>query len=238
MREERPFDLRRRPTRVALCGLCRRRFDAELSRTADHVVPRGFFGAAPPPNLPTWSMCRECQSQLEPREDRLRNLFARAHSHHPDEVVTVTAKAVRSARQPVPVARKLVESPAGLMVPASIAVPEQEDLDQVFTKIASGLYWWRHDRLPEDRRFAVRKMSAPDFRTWSEALLPSCGVQRLGAEFWWSTACDQDDLRWCVWLFCIFGAVGVGVWYGDATQFPNVPDPSGIALREIDKVQG
>lgn len=233
-RVEPPFDLRHRPTRLAQCGLCRRVFGKALARTKDHVIPKGFFGDLPPPNLPTWSLCRSCQLQLEPREDRLRNLFASAHSHHPGEIRSVTDRAARASRQPVAIARKLVESPAGLMVPASIAIPDQEDIDRVFQKIASGLYWWRHDRLPDDRRFAVRKMSAPDFGTWSKAIVPDCGVQRLGAEFWWSTACDPDDLSWCVWLFSIFGAVGVGVWYGAAAEFPNVPNPSGIALREGD----
>lgn len=137
-------------------------------------------------------------------------------------------KAARSRRQPRAVARRVVESPERVLVPADIAIAAQLDLDRVFTKVARGLYWWRHHALPLDDRFIVRLMNARDFRAWSSRL--SQPVQKLGAEFWWMTGCDARDVSWSIWLFLILGAIGVGVWYGEATTL-DIPRPSGLVLR-------
>ena len=225
-----PIDLARRPRAPSTCGLCRRAFGSERPRTKDHVVPDGFFGQPKPPNLPTWPVCGPCQVDLAPREDRLRSLFARAHSHHPEEVAHVRDTASRSTQQPAGIGRRLVTTPSGLHVPVDIAAPRPADLDRVFTKIATGLFWWRTGALPASARFAVRLMSSDDFAHWSRTL--SQPVQRLGAEFWWMTALDESDLAWGVWLFVIFGAVPVGVWHGEMATMPGLPALTGVALRD------
>jgi hypothetical protein len=211
--------------------MCEREFGAELRSTIDHVVPRGFFGPTPPPNLPTWRICRPCNGELDPREDRLRNLFASAHSRHPEEVAGVMAKASRATRQPQPVARRHVRTDAGLQVPVSVAVPDQSDLDRVFQKVARGLFWWRNHELPTDPRWAVRLMSASDFDRWTHLIRQGREVQRLGPEFWWLTAIDEGDLTGCIWLFVIFGAIPIGVWHGSGVECP-LPAPAGIPMRE------
>jgi hypothetical protein len=232
----RPFDLtvKGRPSfRVPGCCFCEQPFDTPARvKTRDHVVPKGFFNDPPPDGLPTWPACLQCQRDLRDPEERLRNQFAAAHSHHPHALVNVYDRAGRSGRPPVVYGRKPVESPAGLLVPASITIPRQDDLDIVFRKIAKGLYWWRHHKLPTDQRYVVRLMNAADFATWQDFVLPDCGAQHLGEEFWWSTGLfDLSDPKGCVWLFVIHGAVPVGVWHGDAVDFPNIPAPAGIAIR-------
>jgi hypothetical protein len=229
-----PRDLKRRPSfNVPTCCFCEQLFDdVAVIKTDDHVVPRGFFNDTPPPNLPTWPVCRRCQTDLHDPEDRLRNQFAAAHSHHPQLLVEVYDRASRSTQPPIVHGRKLVATPSGLMVPASITIPRQDDLDIVFRKIAKGLYWWREHKLPKDQRYVVRQMNAADFKTWADFLLPLCGPQHLGEEFWWSTAYDATDPTWCIWLFIIHGAVPVGVWHGNVVDVPNIPAPAGIAMRE------
>lgn len=230
----RPADLKRRPSfKVPACCFCERLFDkVTVVKTRDHVIPLGFFNDPPPADLPTWPVCRACQTDLHDPEERLRNQFAAAHSHHPDALADVYARASRSGQRPIVYGRKLVESRGGLMVPASITIPRQDDLDIVFRKIAKGLHWWREQKLPTDQRYIVRHMNAAAFDAWSKIVLFECGAQQLGEEFWWSTGYDATDRTWCIWLFVIHGAVPVGVWHGDAVTFPNIPAPAGIAMRD------
>lgn len=227
----RPRDLKRRPRPISFCGLCRRTFDKKTRpKTKDHVIPDGWFNDKAPANLPTWPACLDCQRDLEPREDALRSLFAAGHSHHPEELTSVYAKAARSTRQPVPIGRRPVLHPNGLWVMADVAAPNQEDLDVVFRKIATGLYWYREHQLPPEDRWVVRLMSSPDHAKWTNILRPSYEVQHLGPECWWMSAHNRDEKNWDVWLFVIFGAVPVGVFRGDALDFA-IPQPSGVCLR-------
>ena len=227
-------DLQHRPPPLTRCGMCERAFDEQIRRTTDHVFPRGFFGEPPPPNLPTWRVCSACQHALSSPEERLRSLFAAGHSHHPNDVRTVLEKAARSAQRPEVIARKLVAAPSGVLVPASIAVPRADDLHWVFTKVCRGLYWWRHHMLPTDSRLVVRLMPSDAFTQWSMLLIGhgKQPVQRLGSEVWWVSATGPPNEGWCIWLFVIFGAVPVGVWYGRAAELPNIPSAAGVALRE------
>lgn len=227
-----PSHLKRRPKTVKSCCICRRTFDTTaVIETVDHLVPRGWFNDPPPKNLPTWPACLDCQRALTDREERLRNIFASAHSHHPKELQSVYERCARSTRTPVAVARKMVTHPLGFEVPASIAIPDQFDLHIVFRKIASGLYWWRENMLIADDRFVVRIANAADFDKWTHILKDSCEVQHLGPEVWWMSGFNPEEPDWNVWLFNIFGAVPIGVWQGNAVNFP-LPHPTGVVLRD------
>jgi hypothetical protein len=124
---------------------------------------------------------------------------------------------------------KYVTTDAGVFVRAPIAVPNQADLDAVFRKMVWGLFTWKHHKLPPtDRPMVVRKMSSEAFGFWARELnLP---VQWLGPEVSWMSISDEE-MRLGVWLFVLHGAIPVGVWCGQATLHPRVPEPSAIALR-------
>ena len=106
---------------------------------------------------------------------------------------------------------------------------DQADLDVVFTKIARGLYWWRHHRLPVARRAVVSVIPSDAFGQWSALIAQP--VQKLGSEFWWMSAHEDGNPTWAAWLFIVFGAVPVGVWMGQAAELPNLPRSSGVTLR-------
>jgi hypothetical protein len=225
----RPSDLLRRPRRSPVCGLCRCAFTKAQPRTRDHVIPEGFFNDPKPNNLPTWAVCRPCQDTLKLPEERLRNIFVAAPSHHADELVSVTERAKRSTQPPVPQTWRYVTTEGGVLVHAPIVVPKQADLDAVFRKMAWGLFTWKHHRLPPaSSPFVVRLMSAEAFGFWTHTLnLP---VQGLGSEVSWMSHSDEE-MSHGVWLFMLHGAVPVGVWCGHATKHPRIPSPSAIALR-------
>lgn len=225
----RPTDLLRRPKPLRACGMCGATFGAITKATKDHVLPDGFFGTPAPPNLPTWQVCRPCQDDLSPREERIRNLCAGAYSHHPDLIAATVDRASRSGRPPRPTESRWLLSPSGVTVPARIVVPDAADLDPVFRKITRGLYWYRHHRLPSEPRLVVRLMSSDSFSWWSN--LVAQPVQKLGDEFWWMSAHEDGDDTWAIWLFVVLGALPVGVWMGRAADLPNLPETTGVALR-------
>lgn len=136
-------------------------------------------------------------------------------------------KAARSTRPPVPLGRRFVESPNGILVPATITAPSELDLTRVFTKIGRGLFWWKQGELPKDPRMVVRLLNPGGFNLWTHRLKQP--VQQLGDEVWWMSAVEPCS---AIWLFMMFGAVGVGVWQGAATELPNLPTPSGVVMRE------
>lgn len=228
----RAADLRgQRPQKLEICGTCCRPFSEEIPATDDHIAPKKWFNTPPPPNLPTWFVCYECQQELSPREERLRNLFASANSLNPKVFTGVYERTARSTRTIKPIGRRHVTTPAGLLVPAEIGAADPVDLYLVFRKITRGLYWYREQELPPDPRLVVRILTQRDHAELTKLLTyKDCGPQHLGEEFWWATIQDRSDPTWRLWLFTIYQAVGVGVWYGKAAT-EHVPDPSGITMR-------
>lgn len=229
----RPFDLQFRPLRQKYCGMCGAEFDEILRRTDDHVFPRSWFGKLPPPNLPTWSVCRPCQKDLSDREERLVHTFANIHTHDPAAIADLVEKSKSSRRVAPVVARKFVQAPSGLHVPANIKVPKQDDLDVVFRKVTRGLFLWRHGRMQAPVPMTARLVSADGFAQWTTLLtvrgqLP---VQALGATVWWVHASDAESSSG-VWLFLLFAGVGVGVWAGGHALHPLIPAPVGVVAKE------
>lgn len=42
---------------------------------------------------------------------------------------------------------------------------------------------------------------------------------------------SNSDAKLGVWIFMLHGAAGVGVWLGEATKHPKVPERHALALR-------
>jgi hypothetical protein len=219
----RPPDLLRRPPGLKVCGICRRPFGPDVTATDDHVLPKGFSNPMPN-NLPTWRVCEACQDVLDPAEERLRNLFVRGPSHYPQANQDVLQRAQRSGRAVVPETWDWVMNNANLYEFAPIARAEQADLDAVFSKMASGLFYWKHGHLQPGAKMVVRgALSRDDFSYWSNIVQfeMRLNVQRLGQVTW--AAVSDPDLRADFWLFVLHDALGVGVWAGDMARRPDIP---------------
>jgi hypothetical protein len=236
MLHTRPGELRRRPRRLSVCGMCCRRFDGvSVVATRDHIVPRGWFCDPPPPNLPTWRVCRDCQQDLSPREELLRNIFASARAGNMQALRSVCARTERSRQLPTVHKLKLVLSPGNVRLERDrVAIPSQDDLDLVFRKVASGLYLWREGELPADPRFVVRVLSefgAADFFRGVPGTARQ-NAQRLGHEFQWTLRQAHTEPRQHAWLFVIYGVVSVAVWHGNSVTDSNIHQPRGVSLRD------
>jgi len=134
---------------------------AALKATKDHVLPSGFFSNPVPKNLPTWRVCEPCQDRLDPAEERLRNLFVRGPSHAPEEHRDAFERAQRSARAVVPEKWDWVMNNQDIYEFAPVARPEQSDLDIVFSKMAGGLFYWKHGKLHPPPKIVVRGSLSP-----------------------------------------------------------------------------
>lgn len=227
-----PRDLLRRPPGLKVCGICRRPFGPDLKATDDHIIPKGFLSKPVPNNLPTWRVCEACQDVLDPAEERLRNLFARGPSHDPKANQEVFERAQRSGR---PVALETwdwVMNNSDLYEFAPIARADQADLDVVFSKMASGLFYWRHGRLHPGAEMVVRgALSRDDFDHWSNMVQFDLKLraQRLG-QIAWATTSDAG-LRSGFWLFVVHDALGVGVWAGEMARRPDIPKSCAFPVR-------
>jgi len=228
----RPPDLLRRPKRQTICGLCFSPFSGANPRTDDHVLPRNWFDDDPPPNLPTWDVCHPCQQDLSPREERLVNTLASTYSYHPEALQQVVARTRRSRRVAPILRTDFVRAPGGVLVRAPIKRPRQVDVDRVFRKVTRGLFVWRHGTQQADVPAAARILGIDDLTNLSNthAVGRRVPIQRLGRNVWWihdSDAHSSDG----IWIFMLFGAVGVGVWSGSLVR-EAVRPAAGVAVTE------
>jgi len=227
-----PPDLARRPPTLRECGLCRQPFGPGLKATKDHVIPYGFLSKPVPHNLPTWRVCGSCQDALDPAEERLRNLFARGPSHDPQASQDVFERSKRSDRAVVPEKWDWVVNNSDLYEFAPVARADAADLDVVFTKMAGGLFYWKHHRLMPGSRLLVRgALSRDDFTYWSNIVQYELKLtpQRLG-QVAWATISDSE-LRSALWLFVLHDAVGVGVWAGEMASRRDIPKSCPFPVR-------
>jgi len=218
---------------LKVCGICRRSFGPDLKGTDDHVLPKCFFSEPVPENLPTWRVCETCQDVLDPAEERLRNLFVRGPSHAPETHRDAFERAHRSGRPVVLEKWDWVMNNQDVYEFAPIARPDQADLDVVFSKMAGGLFYWKHHRLsPKATPLVVRgTLSTDDFTYWTKVVQAELKLtpQHLGRLAW--VAVSDPELQSGFWMFMLSDAVGVGVWAGEMAKRKDLPKSCAFPVR-------
>lgn len=200
-----------RPPPLDRCGTCERPLAEGGGDTRDHIIPKGWLTTSSRRNIGTWRTCWSCNHEWSPREDRLRSIFVRARSHHAGLAKEVEETATRSTAR-VPDSPGWAEAPHGLLVPVRWVAAGQLDLNLVFRKIVRGLHWWEHGELPPKWPVQASVLTPEVFAALS-AVVPS-RTYRLGHEVW--RRHPTTDAPGELWLFVLYGAVGVGVFCGAA----------------------
>jgi len=214
------------------CSICRNRFNKkERRRTNDHVVPRCFYNQPFPNNvnLLTRHACQACQNVLKPREERLRNLFARAiptsRVHLYSDIVK---KASTSSLILPPMKQELIVKIAEprIVVPRTIMKTgffEQSDLSAVFYKIVRGLFHHTYGREMAPTFHRVGMLPNNKVKFFTDFLIShGYKVRRQESfyEFDWLHGCGKipED---GIWLFKVFDAVVV---YAGTGEFSKIND--------------
>ena len=211
---------------MPFCSLCREEKD---DTTTDHIIPRQWFATPPPPNLPVWKACNDCNGGLSNAEERLRNVFSKSENHEVEVIEPLAERAKRSGQR-FEVTTRTVQNPNGIWIPnASVIGYEQADVDLVFGKITHGLYYHANGAyLPKDIAMKARVLNSNDGHSYSE-IANKLEIHDMGLTFKWVTSSDPKGEKQ-IWIYCVFGGAAiVAVSVGDAVELP--PPASGGLLR-------
>lgn len=208
----------------AYCGL-------QTATTRDHVIPQCLFLPPLPEVMITVPACHECNNSKSKNDEYLRDFLVTDIycSKHPVAQKLAAGKVARSAqknRSRLARAAKSgakwapVYTPAGLYLGHAYSIPlEGERINEIFTTIVRGLYYWMgqgKERLPDDYVIDIRRVNDFNVREVVRGFqsVKAHGPYSVGKVFTFMAARAKEYPAATAWLLGFYDGVYINASTG------------------------